>query len=38
MILFTVAALAACVSSRPALSISSQLLGAATKYVSVLFE
>jgi 4-amino-4-deoxy-L-arabinose transferase-like glycosyltransferase len=37
MTLFTVAAVAACVSSRPALSVGAQLLGVATKYVSVLF-
>jgi alpha-1,6-mannosyltransferase len=37
MSFFALAALAACVSSRPALSVGAQLLGAITKYVSVLF-
>jgi len=37
MIFFVMAALLACVSSRPAASVAGQLLGALTKYVPVLF-
>lgn len=37
MIFFVLAALLACVSFRPAVSVAAQLLGAMTKYVPVLF-
>ncbi len=37
MIFFAIAALAACATSKPALSIVAQLLGVLSKYVSVLF-